>query len=419
MTEAALAVLRGLPGVALLLLIGVLCSTDRRRIAPRTVLAALLMQFGLAALILFVPPGRWALARASEVVNAVLDFGTHGTAFLFGPLVGGRMPELFPDSGGFVFALRVLPQIVYVSALIGLLYHWGVMQLLARVLGSGLRRLLGTTRIESFSAVSTIILGQSEMPVAIKPFVPILTRAELFAVMSSGTASVAGSVLAGYAGLGVPLPFLLAASIMAIPGGLLFAKLLVPTVEPSRVRSLDAAFDGKRAANLFEAVAAGANNGLRVAVAVGVMLLAFIGLIALLDGAVALLGSAVGLPHLSLEYLLGQVFRPLAWAIGVSWAESGTVGGVIGQKLVFNEFVAYVQLSPIIHAHALSTHALAIASVALCGFANFASIGILLATYDAIAPARRAEVALLGLRAVLAGTLSNLLSATIAGMFIP
>jgi CNT family concentrative nucleoside transporter len=411
-------VLRGLPGIALLLAIGVAFSTDRRRIAPRIVLAALGCQVALGALILFVPPGRWALGVASDAVNAVLGYGAQGTAFLFGDLVGPRMASLFPQTGGFVFALRVLPQIIYISALIALLYHFGVMQVLARVLGGAVRLALGTTRIESFSAVTTIFLGQSEMPVALKPYVASLTRAELFTVMSSGTASIAGSVLAGYAGLGVPMPYLLAASVMAIPGGLLFAKLLVPSTEPTRIASLDVSFDEKRAANLFEAISVGTANGVQVAVAVGAMLVAFIGLIACLNGLIGLAGGWFGLPGLSLEAILGQAFAPLAWTIGVPWQEAHQIGGIIGQKLVFNEFVAYVTLSPHGSAATLSHHAIAIASFALCGFANFSSIGILLAGYGAVAPERRSEVARMGLRAVLAGTLSNLMSATIAGMFI-
>jgi concentrative nucleoside transporter, CNT family len=410
-------VLRGLPGIALLLLIGLLFSANRRAISPRVIGAALAAQVGLGALILFVPAGRWALHAVSNGVNAVLGYGNEGVSFLFGALVSDRMFTLFPNNG-FVFALRVLPQIIYISALIAVLYHWGVMQALARGLGGLVRRLLGTSRIESFSAVTTIFLGQSEMPVALKPFVPMLTRAELFAVLSSGTASVSGSVLAGYAGLGVKLDYLLAASFMAIPGGLLFAKLLMPTTEPTRIDTVHVEFDRKRAANIFEAISVGTTNGIHVAVSVGAMLIAFIGLIACLNGLIGVLGTFAGYPALSLESVLGVVFRPLAWLIGVSWPEAGVVGGVVGQKLVFNEFVAYVQLSPLIHAGSLSPHAVAIASFALCGFANFSSIGVLLAGYGSVAEEKRAEVARLGLRAVLAGTLSNLLSATIAGMFI-
>ncbi len=408
---------RGLAGIVVLIAIAVLCSADRARIRPRTVLAALLLQVATGALILFVPVGRRVLHAVSLVVEDVLDYGYDGIGFLFGGLVGPRMTALFPD-GGFVFALRVLPEIIYISALIAVLYHLGVMQLLARLLGGAVRALLGTSSIESFSAVTTIFLGQSEMPIAIRPFVPLLTRAELFAVMSSGTASVAGSVLAGYAGLGVSIEYLLAASFMAIPGGLLFAKLLLPSAEPSRITTLALDFEQQRPANLFEAIAIGTGNGVRVAVAVGSMLVAFIGLIACLNGLIGWLGQLAGAPGLSLQAILGRLFAPLAWLIGVPWQASRLIGGIIGQKIVFNEFVAYVALSPLIHAHALDPHSLAIASFALCGFANLSSIGILLAGFGAVAPDRRAEVSRLGLRAVLAGTLSNLTSAAIAGIFI-
>ncbi|WP_428396215.1 NupC/NupG family nucleoside CNT transporter [Lichenicoccus sp.] len=412
-----MAFLHGLAGIGALLAIAWAFSVDRRAISVRTVLCALLLQCAVGGLILFVPAGRSALHAASLVVEDVLDYGYDGVGFLFGGLVGARMGVLFP-SGGFVFALRVLPEIIYISALIAVLYHLGLMQMLARLFGGGLRALLGTSAIESFSAVTTIFLGQSEMPIALRPFVPLLTGAELFAVMASGTASVAGSVLAGYAALGVSVDYLLAASFMAIPGGLLFAKLLLPTVEPSRITSLNLDFATHRPANLFEAIAIGTGNGVRVAVAVGSMLVAFIGLIACLNGLVGWVGHLFGARDLSLQGMLGWVFAPLAWLIGVPWGASGVVGGLIGQKIVFNEFVAYVALSPRIHAHTLDTHSLAIASFALCGFANLSSIGILLAGFGAVAPERRAEVSRLGLRAVLAGTLSNLMSATIAGMFI-
>jgi len=409
--------LRLAAAMGLLIGLGVLFSLDRRRIDLRTVAAALLLQVAIGALILYVPPGRVALHGLSAVVDRVLGYGDDGIAFLFGGLVGPRMERVFPG-GGFVFALRVLPQIIYISALIGVLYHFGVMQLLARLLGGGLRLALGTSRVESFSAVITIFLGQSEMPVAIRPFVPLLTAAELFAVMSSGTASVAGSVLAGYAELGVPLDDLLAASFMAIPGGLLFAKLLLPSTEPSRIGSMAVDFEAHRAVNVFEAASVGTTNGVRVAVAVGAMLVAFIGLIACLNGLIGWAGGLAGLHSLSLQAMLGWLFAPLAWLIGVPWQASGVVGGIIAEKIVFNEFVAYVSLSPYIHAATLDPRSIAIASFALCGFANLSSIAILLASFGAVAPQRRSEVARLGLRAVLAGTLSNLMSATIAGALL-
>jgi CNT family concentrative nucleoside transporter len=403
--------------LVLLLGVAVLFSSNRRAIRPRVVLAALGLQIAVGALILFVPTGRAALGAVAGVVQTVLSYGDKGTAFLFGGLVEPRMFELFGGSG-FILALRVLPQILYVSALIGVLYHVGAMQALARVLGSGLRRLLGTSRIESFSAVITIFIGQSEIAVALRPFLTLLTGAELFAVMTSGASSTAGSILAGYAALGVPMEYLLAASFMAIPGGLLYAKMLVPSVEPSRITTTRVEFAETRAANLIEAAADGTQKGLAVAVAVGAMLIAFVGLIAFADGIVGYAGGLIGYPAASIEGILGWALSPLAWILGVPWDQAPLVGGAIGQKLAFNEFLAYANLSPTLKAGSLDPRTTAILCFALCGFANFASIAIQLASFASLVPERRAEVARFGLRAILGGTLSNLTSAAIAGLFL-
>ncbi len=402
---------------ALLLSVAVLFSVNRRAIRPRIVLAALALQIGLGALVLFLPAGQAALKAAADGVAAVLAYGDRGTAFLFGGLVEPRMFELFGGSG-FVLALRVLPQILYVSALIAVLYHVGLMQLMARGLGAGLRRVLGTSPIESFSAVITIAIGQSEIAVALRPFLTLLTGAELFAVMSSGASSTAGSILAGYAALGVPMTYLLAASVMAIPGGLLYAKILMPSTEPTRIETTRVEFGETRAANLIEAAADGTQKGLAVAVAVGAMLIAFVGLIALADGVFGAAGGLIGYPGASIEGALGRALAPLAWLIGVPWSEATLVGGAIGQKLAFNEFLAYANLAPVLKAGTLDPRTQAIVCFALCGFANFASIAIQLASFSSLVPERRAEVARYGLRAILAGTLSNLTSAAIAGLFI-
>jgi CNT family concentrative nucleoside transporter len=402
----------------LLLSVAVLFSHDRRAIRLRTVLPALVLQVAIGALVLFVPAGREALRFVSRGVEAVLGYGDEGVAFLFGALVDPKMIEVFGGLG-FILALKVLPQIIYVSALIALLYHFGVMQALTRWIGEGLRRCLGTSRVESFAAVATIFVGQSEIALALRPFLPALTRAELFAVMSGGMAAVAGSILAGYAALGVPVDYLLAASFMAIPGGLLYAKILLPTKEPSAVVSTrGVSFGERRSTNVFEAVAEGTQKGVLVAVAVGAMLIAFVGLVALLNGIVGKGGEWLGWPGLTMQGMLGQALAPLAWLLGVPWEKAGQIGAAIGEKLVLNEFLAYAHLSPSLRAGELDTRTVAIVSFALCGFANFASIGIQVAAFDALAPERRGEVASLGLRAVLAGTLSNLTSATIAGLFV-
>jgi len=408
------AILRGLIGIGILLLVGFLASRARGEIRLRVVLAALGLQVGIGALILFVPAGRVVLHGVSSGVQTVLDYGSQGSAFLFGGLVGPRMDAVF-GPGGFVFALRVLPQIVYISALIAVLYHYGVMQFVARGLGGALRRVVGTSTIESFSSVLTIFLGQSEMPVALKPYLARLSTAQLFTVMCSGPASVAGSVLAGYAALGVRMDYLLAASFMAIPGGLLFAKLLYPAEGEGDAVTLDRA---ERTGSVFEAIAEGAMTGVQVAVAVGATVVAFVGLIALLDGVLHGVGVRLGMPGVTLQSVLGAVLAPVAWLLGVPWQDCVVAGGLLGQKIAFNEFVAYVGLSPLIHAHVLSEHSVAIVSFALCGFSNLSSIGILIGTFGGIVPERRAEIARLAPRAVLAGGLSNAMSAAIAGMFV-
>jgi concentrative nucleoside transporter, CNT family len=390
-------------GLSLLLLLAVaiLFSTDRRAIRPRVVLTGLALQIGLGALVLFLPAGQAALAAAADIVVTVLSYGDRGTAFLFGGLVEPRMFELFGGSG-FILALRVLPQILYVSALIAVLYHLGVMQVLARILGAVLRRILGTAPIESFAAVITIAIGQSEIAVALRPFLALLTGAELFAVMSSGASSTAGSILAGYAALGVPMTYLLAASVMAIPGGLLYAKILVPTTEATRIRSTRVEFGETRAANIIEAAAEGTQKGLAVAVSVGAMLIAFVGLIALADGLFGVVGGWLGYPGASFEGVLGRALSPLAWLLGVPWERAALVAN----------------LSPTLKAGTLDPRSQAIVCFALCGFANFASIAIQLASFASLVPERRSEVARYGLRAILAGTLSNLTSAAIAGLFV-
>jgi CNT family concentrative nucleoside transporter len=419
-------VLRSLVGVVLLIGIGVLISTNRKAINPRTVAAALAVQLAIGAFVLFVPIGRDVLHAMANGVNYVLKFGNNGIEFLFGGLVSDTMFKVF-GGGGFVFALRVLAIIIYVTALLAVLYHLGIMRWIINALGFIFQRLLGVSKVESFCAVTTIFLGQSEMPAVVKPFVRKLTQSELFAIMCSGMASVAGSVLAGYAGLGVKMEYLLAASFMAIPGGLLFAKLIVPSTQTSSIQFDNLSLEDKRPANVIEAAAGGASVGMKIAVNVGAMLLAFIGLIALLNGLVGSVAGALGFAKVNLETLLGYAFAPIAYLIGVSWEHAAVAGNFLGQKLILNEFVAYIGLSPYLKEPAavaaagltvLDPRTIAILSFALCGFANFTSIAILAGAFGSIDPDLRGEVAKLGLRVVAAGTLSNLMSATIAGIFM-
>jgi CNT family concentrative nucleoside transporter len=419
-------VLRGVLGLAVLIAIGIALSQNRGAIKPRVVMSALGLQVAIGVLMLFVRRGRMALQASAAAVNQVIAYGNRGMEFMFGGLVGSKMHEVFGDTG-FVFAFRVLPAIVYVSALIAILYHLGVMRWIVQGLGSVFQVLIGVSRIESFSAVTTIFIGQSEMPVALRPFAAKLKGPEMFAVMTSGMAAVAGSTLAGYAGLGVRVDYLLAASFMAVPGGLLFAKLICPSTEPGTIEFRDLHFDERPTANVIEAAASGAILGLKVAVNVGAMLIAFIGLIALLDGLVSGVMGWFGYPQLNLEALIGHAFSPLAWMIGVPWAQSGIAGSLIGQKLILNEFVGYVGLAPYLKdptavaasgLMVLDAKTVIIVSFALCGFANFSSIAILAGGFGAVAPELRAPIARYGLRVVAAASLSNLASATIAGALL-
>lgn len=418
--------LQGLLGLGVLVLIAIALSERRRAIKVRVVASALALQIAIGVLMLFVQRGRMALEAAAAAVNQVIGYGAKGMEFMFGGLVGAKMHEVFGDTG-FVFAFRVLPAIVYVSALIAILYHLGVMRWIVKSLGTVFQILIGVSKIESFSAVTTIFLGQSEMPVALRPFAAKLNGPELFAVMTSGMAAVAGSTLAGYAGLGVRVDYLLAASLMAVPGGLLFAKIICPTMEQSAVQFDDLHIDERPSANVIEAAAAGAVLGLRVAANVGAMLIAFIGLIALLNGMVSGVMGWFGYPALNLEVLVGHAFAPLAWVVGVPWSQAGIAGDLIGQKLILNEFVGYASLAPYLkdpaavvaaHLTVLDPKTIVIVSFALCGFANFSSIAILAGGFGAVAPGLRAQVARYGLRVVAAASLSNLASATIAGALL-
>jgi CNT family concentrative nucleoside transporter len=421
-------ILMGLIGMVVLLAIAVLLSSNRRAINLRTVLGAWMIQVGIGALILYVPVGRKVLLAMSEGVANVIAYGNEGIGFLFGGLVSDKMFEVF-GGGGFVFALRVLPVIVFFSSLIAVLYYLGIMQFVIRILGGGMRALLKTSRTESLSATANIFVGQTEAPLVMRPYIATMTRSELFAVMCGGLASVAGSVLAGYAQMGVPLEYLIAASFMAAPGGLLFAKIMLPETEtPNDSPDLEAQMpDVDRPSNVLDAAASGAASGMQLALNVGAMLLAFVALIALLNGILSGIGGWFDYPQLSMQLILGWVFAPLAWVIGVPWGEATVAGSFIGQKIIVNEFVAYINFGEYLKDDAvvaaaglqvISDHTKAIISFALCGFANLSSIAILIGGLGSMAPNRRHDIAQLGLKAVAAGTLSNLMSATIAGVFL-
>lgn len=425
-------VLWGLGGMVGLLAIAWLLSTDRRSIKLRTVGPALALQVGFGVLVLYVPWGRDALRKASEGVQAVIDSSKEGINFLFGPLI---------PKEGMVFAIQVLPVIVFFASLTAILFHLGILQRVVSVLGGALAKVLGTQREESVNAAANIFLGQTEAPLVIKPYLSRISRSGLFAVMVGGLSTVAGSVLVGYALLGAKLDYLIAASFMAAPGALLMAKIMVPEGAVAAADSgadavslekgessgptQDAADDNETDdepdeepthRNVIDAAAAGAADGMKLALNIGAMLLAFISLIALLNLMLRTAGGWFGHGDLSFDQLIGYLMAPVMTLIGVPWHEATTAGSYVGQKVVVNEFVAFSNFAP--HMDQLSSRTQAIVTFALTGFANLGSLGILLGGLGGMAPKRRSEIAELGLRAILAATLANLMSATIAGVLI-
>lgn len=397
-----------LVGIAVLFTVAFLSSTNRRHINWRTVSLALLLQFTLGGIVLYLPIGVSLLSAISDAVTSVLGNAQDGIAFVFGPIGAFEM--------GFIFAFHVLPVIVFFSALVSVLYYLGIMGWIIRVIGGALQKLLGTSKAESMSATANIFVGQTEAPLVVKPYIPNMTRSELFAVMVGGMATVAGSVLAGYVLLGVELRYLLAASFMAAPGGFLMAKMMIPETEEIVEDSEEIELKFDEHVNVIDAAAAGASSGMALALNVGAMVLAFVGLIALINAILAWAGGLVGFESLSLQLLLGYAFQPLAFLLGIPWEETNLAGSLIGQKLVFNEFVAFVALTE--QMESLSAHSQAVVTFALCGFANFSSIGIMLGGLGTIAPTRRSDVAELGVRAVFAGFLANLMSGAIASFFL-
>ncbi|MBV7299118.1 NupC/NupG family nucleoside CNT transporter [Enterovibrio paralichthyis] len=398
-------ILFSLAGILALLVCAYALSESRRNINWRTILGAFSLQAGFAALVLYFPLGQSLLGSVSNGVSGLLAFADEGIGFVFGDLA----------SGNFIFAIRVLPLIIFLSAIISLLYYLGVMQKLIKVIGGGIHRLLGTSQVESLAATSNIFLSMSEASLVVRPFLSKMTRSELFAVMVGGMASVAGSVLGGYAALGVELKYLIAASFMAAPGGLLMAKMLVPEREQSDI-SGNIELEKSGDVNAIDALAAGAMNGVKVAVAVGTMLIAFVSVIAMLNAGFEVVGGWFGIQNLTLQTIFGYMFAPLAFVAGVPWNEALSAGSLIGQKTVLNEFVAFLDFVNV--KETLSAHTQIIVTFALCGFANIGSIAIQLGSIGTMAPERRQDVAKLGFRAVAAATLANMMSAALAGLFI-
>ncbi len=390
-----------IPGIAWLL------STNRFTVRWRTVVTGIAIQFVLALLILKTAPGRAFFAGATEVVTGFLEFADEGSRFVF-----GEGFEHVP------FAFRVLPTIIFFSSVVAVLYHLGVIQRVVKVFAVVMTKVMGTSGPESLSASANIFVGQTEAPLLIRSYVGNMTRSELMAVMTGGFATVAGGVLAAYVGMGISAGHLIAASVMSAPAALVMAKLMIPETETDGV-SADTDFKVKTPwANMIDAAAQGAGDGLKLALNVGAMLLAFIALVALVNGVLGPVGGWIGLPGLNLEMILGFLFRPLAWVMGVPWAEADAVGTLLGLKTAANEFVAYSRFEDISAENQLSEKSRVIATYALCGFSNFSSIAIQIGGIGGIAPERKSELASLGLRAMIAGTLACLQTATIAGLLV-
>ncbi len=398
-------------GIGLILFIAFLASTNRKSISIRVVGSAFALQIAIAVFVFYVPFGRTVIESMSSGVSALLGYSQAGINMVFGPLASDNM--------GVIFAVRVLPILIFFSSLVAVLYHLGIMQRIVAWVGGALQKILGTAPVESLNATANVFVSQTEAPFVIKPYLASLSKPQLFAIMVSGMASVSGSVLAAYAQFGINIEYLLIASFMAAPGGLLMAKIIMPD-EASAPKSSEGLINLKDTktehSNVIMAAAVGAQDGLMLAVNIGGMLIAFVSLIALLNGIVGFLGGIVGIEGLSIEMILGYIFSPVMFMLDIPWSEAQTAGAIFGEKLILNEFVAYISLGEI--QDTLSPRTAAITTFALCGFANLSSIAIMLGALGTLIKDRMPDIAALGLRAVLAASLSNLMSAALAGLLL-
>ncbi len=406
----------GILGIIVILAIAVLFSSNRKAIHLRVVGAAFALQAVIAATVLYWSGGQKAISTLSQGVLAVIDFANAGIDMVFGPLAD-------KEGIGFSFAFNVLPIIIFFAALMSVLYHLRVMEWLVRGVGGALHKIIGTGSIESMNAAANVFVGQTEAPLVVKPYLRGLTEAQFFAVMVSGLASIAGTVLAGYALMGAELKYLLAAAFMAAPGGLLMAKIIMPDDEyipPSEHEKLR--MEPSQHRNVIMAAAAGTSDGLRLAVNIGAMLVAFVALIALFNGLVGGLGSLLGIDKLlgveeiTLQLILGKIFQPLMFLLSVPWAEAEAAGALFGEKIILNEFVAFSHLND--YLAGMSPRTVAVTTFSLCGFANLSSIAILLGGLGVLVPEKRELIGQFGIKAVLAASLSNLMSAALAGIML-
>ena len=416
--------LLGLAGIAVIILIAVAFSSNRRAIRLRVVGAAFALQAAIALFVFKTTIGVATIKGMAFGVANLLGYAGKGTEFLFGPSESNPLAN--------TFAIAALPVIIFFASLVAILYYLGIMQRIVRWVGGAIGWVTGISRVESLSAAANIFVGQSESPLVVRPYLAALSPSHLFTVMVVGMAGVAGTILAAYASLlgEQYLPYLLAAAFMSAPGGILMAKLIMPDdiaapgelplsggAEEDQIDVAETFEEGERPANIIQAASQGALTGVRLAVAVGAMVLAFVALVALANGLLGGVGGWFGQPDLRFQKLIGYLFQPIMFLIGVPWHEAGTAGGLFGTKLVLNEFVAFIDLGQM-NAAALSERSRAIVTFALCGFANFSSIAIQMAVTGGLAPNQRPMIARLGLRALLAGSLANLMSAALAGLMI-
>lgn len=402
-------ILWGIMGIAVLLGIAFLLSTNKKAINWRTISTALALQILFAFIVLWTDVGRNVLEGITKAVQAAINTSEAGINMLFGDV-------LALEGVGNVFAFQVLPIIIFFSAVISILYHFGIMQFIVKYLGGGISRLLQTSRAESISASGNIFVGQTEAPLLIKPYLGKMTTSELFAVMTGGMATVAGSVMAGISMMGIPLEYLIAATFMSAPGGLLMAKMLVPETEVSETKDGINFKVESESRNVIDAASNGALDGLKLALNVGAMLIAFVSIIALINLILSSTGNLFGWGTITLEEILGYAFSPIAWVIGVPWGEAIQAGSFIGQKTIVNEFIGFDALASA--EGMLTDRTFIITSFALCGFANISSIAILLGGLGGMIPERRPIIAKYGVKALIAATLVNLMNAAIAGMLI-
>lgn len=408
----------GLIGIVLILGIAFLLSNNRRAINYRTVGVGLALQFGLAVFILKIPLGQQIFQTVGYYVERLLGKASKGAEFVFSPLVkSDALTKAFGPGNNFIFFFSIIPTIIFVAVLVNILYHLGIMQRVVAIMARVMKWLMGVSGAEALSNVASTFVGQVEAQIMIKPYLKGMTNSELIASMTGSFACIAGGVLAVYISLGVPAPYLLAASIMAAPGALVISKIVYPETEVSETQGTVKLEIKKNHANLLDAIAAGASEGLKVGFNVIAMLIGFIALIALLDSILFRIGYYIlGIDYLSLNFLLGNLFSVFAWAMGVPSKDVQVAGSLMGTKMVVNEFVAYIDLVKL--KATLDPKTIAITSFALCGFANFSSIAIQVGGISELAPSRRSDLARLGFKALICGTLASYMSATLAGLLL-